>query len=667
MPTPTDQDDIEETRRLELLEDYDILNTPPEPEFDDIVLVASEACETPVALVSLIEKDRQWFKARVGFEACETPIEQSVCAHSLASPDLLIIPDLTLDPRTAKNTLVTEPPHIRFYAGAPLVGPDGITIGTLCVIDTKPRPDGLTQSQQKVLAALSRQVIALLEYRRMSNRKDVLFRRQKNMSATIRSHVNKAIAAQEAGRIGTFEIDVATGVATVSAEFCRLFDVPVQLTYPASMFETLLFPSDRGIQSTHESRADGSAETNVEYRIRTTSQGIRWISRNAVFERDEEGRPIRMLGTAQDITELKRAALRTAALLDLGDRLRDLEDISDMALVASDLMGKAFDATHAGFGFVEQANETVTIQSEWHRPGADALAGTYQLRDYGSYIEDLKQGRPVVVSDVTTDPRTADRADALIALGIRVFVNLPIFDHGRFNLLAFVHHDHPYQWSEEELAFVRSFGDRVQVAMARLQAESEQRTLNREMGHRLKNTFAMIQAIAKQTLRPVTERSHVESFEKRMFALSKAHDILIHDQGGATMRTIVEGLDETLAMPGRLKMEGPHVMLGPRGALSTGLLMHELGTNALKYGALSVPEGTVSVQWSIDESDTEPRLTFIWRESGGPVPTQPRRKGFGSKLIEMGLIGTGGVVVRYEAPGFSAEMSASLQQLQQAN
>ncbi|WJH40492.1 sensor histidine kinase [Aliirhizobium terrae] len=177
----------------------------------------------------------------------------------------------------------------------------------------------------------------------------------------------------------------------------------------------------------------------------------------------------------------------------------------------------------------------------------------------------------------------------------------------------------------------------------------------------------MIQAVATQTLRPVTERNHVENFEKRLFALSKAHDILINEHGGASMRAIVESLDETLAMPGRLLIEGPDVMLGPRGALSTGLLMHELGTNAMKYGALSVPEGIVSVRWSVAEAGGEPRMTLSWNESGGPIPTQPQRKGFGSKLIQMGLIGTGGVVARYEAPGFSVEMSASLQQLQQAN
>ncbi len=667
MPAPTHQTETEQIRRLELLEAYDILDTPPEPEFDDIVLIASEACATPVALVSLIEKDRQWFKARIGFEACETPIEQSVCAHSLASPDLLIIPDLSLDPRTAANPLVTEPPHIRFYAGAPLIGPDGTALGTLCVIDTRPRPEGLTASQQKILRSLSRQVIAHLESRRVSHRKDELFRRQKGMSASFRASATKNIIAQEAGRIGTFEIDVATGLTTVSAEFCRIFDVAPQPSYPAETFQAMVVTADQAIPSTDASRTDGSAEMNVEYRILTENHGIRWISRHAVLERDADGQPLKMIGTVQDITEAKRAALRTQALLDLGDRLRDLDDISDMALVASDLMGKAFDATRAGFGFIDAASETLTIAAEWHAPGAVTLAQTHHFRDYGSYIEELNSGKTVIVSDVRTHPSTAANANALLSLGIRVFVNMPILDHGRFNLLVFVHHDYPYLWTDEELAFVRSFGDRVQMAMARLQAEAEQATLNREIGHRLKNTFAMIQAIATQTLRPVTERNHVENFEKRLFALSKAHDILIHDHGGASIRAVVESLDETLAMPGRLDMDGPDVVLGPRGALSMGLVMHELGTNALKYGALSQTGGMITVRWIIDDKGPEPRLVFTWKETGGPPPTPPKHRGFGTKLIQMGLIGTGGVVVRYDKPGFSVEMSASLLQLQQAS
>lgn len=657
--------DTELSQRLELLEAYDILNTPPEPEFEDIVLVASEACHTPVALISLVGKDRQWFKARVGFEACETPIEQSVCAHALGSHDLLIVPDLTQDPRTQGNTLVTDAPHIRFYAGAPLIGPDDVIVGTLCVIDTVPRPAGLEPGQEKILVALARQVMTHLESRRLSHRKDELFRRQKGMSANIRAGASRNLAAQEGGRIGTFEVDIDTGITSVSPEACRIFDVPVAQTYSASLFEALVLDPDQGIQSTAASRDDGSASLDVEYRIRTSEQAIRWISRHATIDRDEAGKPITMRGTVQDVTEAKRAALRTQALLDLGDHLRDLDTVEDMAVAAATLMGRTLDGVRAGFGLVDHAREAVVIQSDWCAPGFPSVAGTHFFQDYGSIIEDMKSGKTVVVSDVQSDSRMADRAERLVGLGARVIVLAPILDHGRFNLMAFVHHDAPHDWPPQELAFVRSFGDRVQIAIARIQAEADQITLNREIGHRLKNSFAMVQAIASQTLRKVSERDLVAGFEKRLFALSRAHDILINDTAGASFGTVVEGLSETLAMPGRLQIKGPHVTLGPRGALSLSLLLHELGTNAMKYGALSGPEGVVNASWRIDETGSEPILVFSWVETGGPLPTVPTQTGFGSKLIRMGLIGTGGVTVSYDEPGFSAEMSASLQQLQQ--
>ncbi len=656
--------DLDLDRRIELLEAYDILNTAPEPEFEDIVLIASEVCQTPVSLVSLVEKDRQWFKARVGFEACETPIEQSVCAHSLSSPDLLVIPDLTLDPRTRDNTLVTDPPHIRFYAGAPLIGPDDIAIGTLCVIDTVPRPEGLSASQQTVLKALARQVIAHLEARRTSHRKDELFLRQKGMSASIRAEVRRTIAAQEAGGVGTFEIDIASGTVSTSPEFCRIFDVAIASSYPASTFEAMVV--DQGVQSTDATRADASAAMDVEYRIRT-SQGVRWISRQATIDRDDSGHPVRMRGTVQDITQQKRSALRVQALLDLGDRLRDLETVEDMTIAAADLMGKALDAVRAGFGVVDHSTQSIVIHPDWHGPGFASVAGSHYFKDYGSIIDDIKRGETIVISDVATDPRLADRAERLLSLGGRAIALVPIFDHGRFTLMAFVHYDEPRDWTEEELAYVRSFGDRVQSAIAMLQAEADQRLMTREMGHRLKNSFAMVQAIATQTLRPVTEREHVSNFEKRLLALSKAHDILLSDQGEAPFRAVVESLGETLGLSSRMEIDGPPIPLGARGALSLGLVLHELGTNALKYGAFSQPNGIVRASWVVDTSGSEPMVRFSWVESGGPPPVPPTRRGFGSKLIQMGLIGTGGVKVSYEPTGFSAEMFASLQQLQQAN
>lgn len=153
--------------RMAALGRLEILDTPAEPEFDDIVLLARELCHAPVALVSLVADDRQWFKARLGFPQCQTSLDQSVCKYAMNEDDVLVISDLRLDPRTATNTLVTESPFIRFYAGAPLRDPTGVPIGSVCVIDTEARPSGLTETQKAGLIALGRQVSALLEARRL--------------------------------------------------------------------------------------------------------------------------------------------------------------------------------------------------------------------------------------------------------------------------------------------------------------------------------------------------------------------------------------------------------------------------------------------------------------------------------------------------------------------
>ncbi len=159
---------IDEALRLETLNRYRILDTPDEKDFDDIVRLAAAICETPVSLVSLVDRDRQWFKGRYGFAANQTPRKVSFCAHSILTPDEpLVVPDAALDPRFADNDLVTGEPGVRFYAGCPLVTPDNYALGTLCVIDRRPR--SLSPSQLEALRILSRQVMTQMELRlRMS-------------------------------------------------------------------------------------------------------------------------------------------------------------------------------------------------------------------------------------------------------------------------------------------------------------------------------------------------------------------------------------------------------------------------------------------------------------------------------------------------------------------
>ncbi|KYC40586.1 hypothetical protein WA1_26065 [Scytonema hofmannii PCC 7110] len=153
-----------ELQRLAALRRYQILDTACEAAFDDLTRLAAQICGTPIALISLVDEYRQWFKAKVGLDVESTPRDIAFCSHAILQPnDILIVPDAQLDTRFATNPLVTSAPCIRFYAGAPLVTPEGYTLGTLCVIDFVPRQ--ISSEQVEALRTLSRQVIAQLELR----------------------------------------------------------------------------------------------------------------------------------------------------------------------------------------------------------------------------------------------------------------------------------------------------------------------------------------------------------------------------------------------------------------------------------------------------------------------------------------------------------------------
>jgi two-component sensor histidine kinase len=178
-----------ESDRLAALRSYRVLGTPPEPEFNDLVCLAAQVCQTPIALITLVDDRRQWFKAEVGLGLRETPLDASICAKAILQPGLFIVRDTTKDPRFTYNPLVTGEPHVRFYAGASLETANGLPLGTLCVLDRVPRD--LTEQQGFTLTTLARQVMSQLELRR------ALAERDEALAATHRTKQRQALLVRE--------------------------------------------------------------------------------------------------------------------------------------------------------------------------------------------------------------------------------------------------------------------------------------------------------------------------------------------------------------------------------------------------------------------------------------------------------------------------------------
>ncbi len=163
MPAPKPK---KESKRLAALKSYRMLDTSAEQAFDDFVFLATTICQTPVGMISFVDSDRQCFKAKIGIETNETPRDHAFCAHAILGDEVMVVQDAMADERFSTNPLVTSDPHIRFYAGAPLIDRDGNALGTLCVIDRKPRPLGT--EQKKALEALAREIMCRLELNRIT-------------------------------------------------------------------------------------------------------------------------------------------------------------------------------------------------------------------------------------------------------------------------------------------------------------------------------------------------------------------------------------------------------------------------------------------------------------------------------------------------------------------
>lgn len=331
--------DNEERHRLAVLAEYAIFDTLPEAEFDHATEVASHVLNAPIALVSLVGKDRQFFKARTGLAVCETEREASFCRHALWDSDILVVPDATLDPRFSANRLVIGEPFIRFYAGAPLRNPDGVTLGTLCVIDQEPRAE-FSKSDRQTLRLLADGIMDRLEARRLKLK---IGDAEAGMQSITSSSPDAIVTADAENRIISWN---AAAERIFGHSRSEAVGQCLDIIVPSAMREA----HGRRLHRVASGEPPRLLGTSVE--LTACRKDGSHIPIELSLSRWEEAGQVRFGGILRDISERKKAEeeLRLAAVTDhltglsnrasLADRLATMERAdARLALLLIDLDG----------------------------------------------------------------------------------------------------------------------------------------------------------------------------------------------------------------------------------------------------------------------------------------------------------------------------------------
>jgi PAS domain S-box-containing protein len=362
-----------ERERIAALHSYAILDTEREAAFDDLVNLVAQICEAPIAVVNLIDEGRQWFKAEVGLGVRETPLETSFCARALLTQDGMVVPDATGDPRFACNPLVTGEAHLRFYAGVLLKTSEGLPLGTLCVLDTEPRPEGLSPFQQSALRTLAGQAMAQLELRR------ALVQRRESEARF------RAIADSMPQMVWSTLPDGFHDY--YNARWYEFTGVPEGST-DGEGWNAIFHPEDqpRAWEVWRHSLATGDLY-EIEYRLRRHDGVYRWTLGRATPIRDETGQIVRWFGTCTDIDDLKRVE-KNAELLsqELSHRIKNIFAVVS-ALIA--LSAREYPEAKAFAAAVRNRIAALARAHEFVRPHTEVSRPTVGRMTLHAFLEAL--------------------------------------------------------------------------------------------------------------------------------------------------------------------------------------------------------------------------------------------------------------------------------------
>jgi PAS domain S-box-containing protein len=502
---------VGEAARIAALQRYQILDTPAEADFDDLARLAAAICGTPIALISLVDTHRQWFKSRVGVVASETPRDMAFCAHGiLRSEELFVVPNALDDERFHDNPLVVGAPYVRFYAGAPLTTPDQHAVGMLCVMDRTPRE--LTPAQLDALRTLGRQVVIQLEQRLKIEALQEAIAERERAEADLRLSEQRyrSLVEHSQGLICTHTLDGR--LLSVNQAAAQLLGYEPEELVGRGLAEMLAPASQRHLgaylaQVAREPIATGQMTV-------LTRDGVERVWQYQNVRRQEIGQPSYVLGHAQDVTEricteeaLRESQTRLSLVNAISEEMIGGAPIMELIERTVNRIGRAFSSLRATYTSIDRQGISTLHVSAAPNGALERPGSTTDLNTAPDLLCAIWTCEPISVDDVSQDSRLAPLADQLAAQGTQALLAVPVRSPTALTGMLALHAPRPRCWSEHEAATLLDIAECLAIAIQndfdqreRARTEAKLASVNAELAAAVEraNQLAVAAATANQ-------------------------------------------------------------------------------------------------------------------------------------------------------------------------